>query len=73
MFLYNSIIITLTIVEGRIDFFTSPITLNFVAGGETVLAGDVLIFDELIDEALEYFVVKLTFQDPDNVPPLASI
>ena len=38
-----SIIITLTIVEGRIDFFTSPITLNFVAGGETVLAGDVLI------------------------------
>ena len=44
-----------------------------MAGGETVLAGDVLIFDDMIDEALEYFVVKLTFQDPDNVPPLASI
>ena len=37
------------------------------------MAGDVLIFDDLIDEALEYFVVLLTFQDPNNVPPLASI
>ena len=37
------------------------------------MAGDVLIYDDLIDEALEYFVVTLTFQDPDNVPPLASI
>ena len=67
------IIITLTIVEGRIDFFTTPITLNFMAGGEILLAGDVLIYDDMIDEALEYFVVRLTFQDPDNVPPLASI
>ncbi|XP_064387537.1 uncharacterized protein LOC135335856 isoform X6 [Halichondria panicea] len=60
-------------IEGRIDFFTTPITLNFTAGGEILLAGDVLIYDDLIDEALEYFVVTLTFQDPDNVPPLASI
>ena len=44
-----------------------------MAGGEILLAGDVLIYDDLIDEALEYFVVTLTFQDPDNVPPLASI
>ncbi len=44
-----------------------------MAGGEILLAGDVLIFDDLIDEALEYFVVALTFQDPDNVPLLASI
>ncbi|XP_064387566.1 uncharacterized protein LOC135335869 isoform X2 [Halichondria panicea] len=57
----------------RIDFFTTPITLNFTGGGEILLAGDVLIYDDLIDEALEYFVVTLTFQDPDNVPPLASI
>ncbi len=63
----------MTIVPGRIDFFTTPITLNFTAGGEILLAGDVLINDDLIDEALEYFVVTLTFQDPDNVPPLISI
>ncbi len=44
-----------------------------MAGEEILLAGDVLIFDDLIDEALEYFVVLLTFQNPDNVPPLASI
>ncbi len=44
-----------------------------MAGGEILLAGDVLIYDDRIDEALEYFVVNLTFQDPDNVPPLASI
>ena len=44
-----------------------------MAGGEILLAGDVLIYDDLIDEALEYFAVTLTFQDPDNVPPLASI
>ncbi len=44
-----------------------------MAGGEILLAGNVLIFDDMIDEALEYFVVTLTFQDPDNVPPLASI
>ena len=44
-----------------------------MAGGEILLAGDVLIYDDLIDEALEYFVFLLTFQDPDNVPPLASI
>ncbi len=37
------------------------------------MAGDVLIYDDLIDEVLEYFVVNLTFQDPNNVPPLASI
>ncbi len=37
------------------------------------MAGDVLIYDDLIDEALEYFVISLTFQDPDNVPSLASI
>ena len=42
-----------------------------MAGGEILLAGDVLIYDDLVDEALEYFVVTLTFQDP--VPPLASI
>ena len=58
---------------GRTDFFTHPITLNFMAGGEILLAGDVLIYDDLIDEALEYFVVTLTFQDTANVPPLASI
>ncbi len=44
-----------------------------MAGGEILLAGDVLIYDDLIDEALEYFVVTLTFHDPANVPPLASI
>ncbi len=44
-----------------------------MAGGEIHMAGDVLINDDLIDEALEYFVVTLTFQDPDNVPPSASI
>ncbi len=44
-----------------------------MAGGEILLAGDVLIYNDTIDEALEYFVVTLTFQDPDNVPPLASI
>ena len=44
-----------------------------MAGGEILLAGDALIFDDLIDEALEYFVFLLTFQDPDNVPPLALI
>ncbi|XP_064387556.1 uncharacterized protein LOC135335860 isoform X4 [Halichondria panicea] len=60
-------------VEGRIDFPTTPITLNFMAGGEILLVGDVLIFDDLINEALEYFVVTLTFQDPDNVPPITSI
>ncbi len=57
----------------RIDFSTTPITLNFTAGGEILLAGNVLIFDDMIDEALEYFVVTLTFQDPANLPPLASI
>ncbi len=64
---------TLTIVEGRTDFFTEPIKLDFMAGGEILLAGDVLIYDDLIDEALEYFVVTLNFQDPDNVPQSASI
>ncbi len=44
-----------------------------MASGEILLAGDVLILDDMIDEALEYFVVTLTFQNPDNVPPLASI
>ena len=63
----------MTIVPGRIDFFTTLITLNFMAGGEVLLAGDVLIFDDMIDEVLEYFVVTLTFQDPNNVPPLTSI
>ncbi len=37
------------------------------------MAGDVLIYDDMIDEALEHFVVNLTFQDPDNVPQSASI
>ncbi|XP_064387763.1 uncharacterized protein LOC135335957 isoform X2 [Halichondria panicea] len=60
-------------IPDRIDFVTTPITLNFMAGGEILLAGDVLIYDDLIDEALEYFVVTLTFHDPANVPPLASI
>ncbi len=64
---------TLTIVEGRTDFFTTPIILEFVAGGDILLAGDVLIYDDLIDEALEYFVVLLTFQDQANVSPLATI
>ena len=44
-----------------------------MASGTTVLSGDILINDDMIDEALEYFVVTLTFQDPDNVPPSASI
>ncbi len=44
-----------------------------MAGGEILLAGDVLIYDDLIDEALEYFVVNLTFQNPDNVPQSSSI
>ncbi len=44
-----------------------------MAGGPIHLAGDVRIVDDLIDEALEYFVVTLSFQDPDNVPPLTSI
>ncbi len=66
-------IITLTIVPGRIDFFTEPIALNFMTGGLILLAGDVRINDDLIDEALEYFVVTLTFQDPDNVSPFTSI
>ncbi len=44
-----------------------------MAGGPIHIFGDVLIYDDLIDEALEYFLVTLTFQDPDNVPPLASI
>ncbi len=44
-----------------------------MAGGPTVLSGNARIFNDLIDEALEYFVVILNFQDPDNVPPLASI
>ncbi len=46
-----------------------------MAGGDLLLAvnAHALIFDDLIDEALEYFVVTLNFQDPDNVPPLTSI
>ena len=44
-----------------------------MAGGEILLAENVLIFDDMIDEALEYFVVTLSFQNFDNVPPLASI
>ncbi len=46
-----------------------------MAGGDLLLAvnAHALIFDDLIDEALEYFVITLTFQNPDNVPPLASI
>ncbi len=44
-----------------------------MAGGPIHLAGDVRIVDDLIDEALEYFVVTLSFQDPDNVPRSASI
>ena len=44
-----------------------------MAGGETLLAGDVRIHDDMIVEALEYFVVTLDFLDPDNVPPLTSI
>ncbi len=45
-----------------------------MAGRNRLLAvnAHALIYDDLIDEALEYFVVTLTFQDPDNVP-LASI
>ncbi len=48
--------------------------LNFVAG-TTVLSVNAhnLIFDDLIDEALEYFVITLTFQDPASVPQSASI
>ncbi len=61
------------IVPGRKDFFSEPITLTFVAGGVTVLSGNARIVNDLIDEALEYFVVTLTFQNPDNVPPLTSI
>ncbi len=45
-----------------------------MAGGPIHMAGDVPIFDDMIDEALEYFVITLTFHDdPDNVPPLISI
>ncbi len=44
-----------------------------MAGGLTVLSGNVRIINDLIDEALEYFVVTLTFQDPNNVPQSASI
>ncbi len=44
-----------------------------MAGGPIVLAGDIRINDDLIDEALEYFVVTLDFLDPNNVPPLTSI
>ncbi len=44
-----------------------------MAGGPIVLAGDVRINNDLIDEALEYFVVTLDFLDPNNVPPLTSM
>ncbi len=46
-----------------------------MAGRNRLLAVNAraLIFDDLIDEALEYFVITLTFQNPDDVPPLASI
>ncbi len=71
--LFYSIIITLTIVPGRIDFSTEPVTLNFMAGGPIVLSGNVPINDDMIDEALEYFVATLDFLDPNNVPPLTSI
>ncbi len=37
------------------------------------MAGNVTILDDLIDEALEFFVVTLSFQTPDMVPPLTSI
>ncbi len=56
----------MTTVPGRIDFFTDPITL---AGGPILLVGDVRINDDMIVEALEYFVVILT---SDNVPPLTE-
>ncbi len=46
-----------------------------MAGRNRLLAVNAraLIFDDLIDEALEYFVITLTFQDLANVPPSASI
>ncbi len=37
------------------------------------MIGNVTIFDDLINEALEYFVVVLSFADPDNMPSTVSI
>ena len=56
---------------GRSDFSTSPVTLTFSRNGRNVLTGNVGIIDDTINEALEYFVVDLSFSG--SVPSTVSI
>ena len=56
---------------GRSDFSTSPITLTFSRNGRNVQTGNVGIIDDTINEALEYFIVDLSFSG--SVPSTVSL
>ena len=60
-------------IKGRTDFVTDPIRLDFPVGRGRELTGLIPIFDDDINEALEYFRVDLSFADPASVPDTVTI
>ncbi len=56
---------------GRSDFSMSPVTLTFSRNGRNVQTGNVGIIDDTINEALEYFIVDLSFSG--SVPSTVSL
>ncbi len=55
------------------DFDTTPIILDFPVGRTKEMTGRVPINDDNINEALEFFIVELSFADPASVPSTVSI
>ena len=58
---------------GRLDFPTDPISVTFSVGRTRSVVVDVPIVDDDINEALEYFIVELSFADPTSVPSTVTI
>ncbi len=63
----------LFIDPGRLDFSPDPIKVSFPVGRTRTMVVDVPIIDDDINEALEYFIVELSFADPASVPSTVSI
>ena len=52
----------------RRDFTDDIITITFEAGGPIVLTGNVPIRDDVIYEAIEVFITRLSLADPSSDP-----
>ncbi len=58
---------------GRIDFDTTPITLDFPVGRTREQSGFVPIINDNINEALEFFMARLGFASEISRPDLVTI